>query len=280
MSAGKSHALSAALQGLLRPLVRLLLRQGVPFKVFAEVAKQAYVSVAMDEFRLAERKQTISRVSVLTGLSRKEVQRVLRNPLPQDQEVTARYNRAARVITGWVRDPEFRDDRGRPMPLPWEGEARAFATLVKRYSGDIPARAVLDELLRVGSVERLPDGRIRLLARGYVPQLSEADKLGILGTDVAALISTIDHNVTHGAKAPLFQRKVMYDNLPAETVEVFRPLAARRAQHLLEVLDRWLARRDRDASPSTGGTGRMKAGVGIYYFEEDVPESPSRKGHA
>lgn len=276
MPATLPQALTSALARLLRPLVRILLRHGMPFKTFAEVAKQVYASVAMEDFPVARKKQTVSRVSVLTGLSRKEVQRVLRRPVRQDEEATARYNRAARVITGWLRDPEFRDREGRPIPLAWQGGAGSFGRLVRQYSGDVPARAMLDELLRVGAVERLPDGRVRLLSRGYVPQLSEVDKLNILGADVADLIGTIDHNLESGAKAPRFQRKVMYDNLPAEAVERFRPLAGRRAQMLLEALDRWLARQDRDVTPSVRGTGRVRAGVGIYYFEEPDRGAPPR----
>ncbi len=263
-----NQALTSALSHLLRPLVRILLRHGVPFRTFAEIAKQAYVTVAMEEFRLARKRQTVSRISILTGLSRKEVQRVLRHPPLHDEEATVRYNRAARVITGWLRDPEFLDPKGRPIPLSWQGGEGSFGRLAKQHSGDVPARALLDELLRVGAVERIQDGRFRLLSRGYVPQLSEVDKLGILGADVADLIGTIDHNLLVGPKAPRFQRKVMYDNLPAEAVERFRVLAGRRAQMLLEALDRWLARQDRDVNPSVRGTGRVWTGVGIYYFEE------------
>ena len=59
-----------------------------------------------------------------------------------------------------------------------------------------------------------------------------------------------------------------YDNLPAEVLPEFRKLSAKRAQELLEKLDRWLAERDRDVTPSVKGTGRNRAGLGIYYFEE------------
>ncbi|MEW6248197.1 MAG: DUF6502 family protein [Nitrospirota bacterium] len=275
----RPSALLAAISHLLRPLVRLLLRHGIPFKAVAEVAKHVYVTVAMDEFALPTRKQTVSRVSVLTGLSRKEVHRVLAIPPQQDQDAAIRYNRAARIVTGWIRDAEFLDKQGRPRPLPWQGRRRSFAALVERYSGDIPARAVLDELLRVGVVRRLEDGRVQLLTRGYVPQTSEPDKLAILGTDVADLVTTIDHNLQHGSSTPRFQRKVMYDNLPAEAVARFRTLASRSAQKLLEGFDRWLARHDRDRSPSVRGTGRLRAGVGIYYFEEDLTSAPPGGDH-
>jgi hypothetical protein len=99
-----SHALSAAVVTLLRPLVRLLLRNGVPYATFADLAKRVYVDVAMEEFGIPGRKQSKSRVSIISGLSRKEVLRVKRLPDPDDLGALQRYNRAARVISGWVRD--------------------------------------------------------------------------------------------------------------------------------------------------------------------------------
>jgi len=264
-------AISAAVTSLLRPLVRLLLRNGIPYRTFSDIAKRVYVDVAMEEFGIPGRKQSKSRVSILTGLSRKEVLRVRRLPSPDDLGAVETYNRAARVIGGWVRDPRFNPESGHPKDLPFDGDAACFRELVKRYSGDAPARAVLDELLRVGAVERTPDGKIRLVERSYIPKTGEIEKIGILGVDTSDLITTIDHNI-HQTGDQFFQRKVCYDNLPSEALPGFRNLASNRAQGLLEHLDRWLSVRDRDFHPEVAGTGRMRAGVGIYYFQEDCGE--------
>jgi hypothetical protein len=85
---------------------------------------------------------------------------------------------------------------------------------------------------------------------------------------VAHLISTIDHNLKSDPIGPFFQRKVAYDNLPDEVLPAYRKHSAKRAQAFLESLDRWLAQRDRDVTPTNKGTGRNQAGIGIYYFEE------------
>ncbi len=265
-------ALAGAVLVLLRPLVRLLLRYGIPYGAFADLAKRVYVEVAGEEFTIPGRKQTVSRISVITGLTRKEVRRVLAMDAPDNAEELQRYNRAARVISGWVRDARFLDGAGRPAPLPLETPRPSFSDLVREHSGDVPARAILDELERVGAIEQLRDGRIRLRSRAYVPQTGEADKLAILGTDVADLISCIDHNLTCAPEEAFFQRKVAYDNLPREAMGELRKVAAERAQQLLEDLDRWMSARDRDTSPGAGGTGRKRASVGVYYYEEDVPE--------
>ena len=141
METKTGKAVSAAVTNILRPLVRLLLRNGIPYGTFSDIAKRVYVEVATEEFCIPGRKQSKSRVSILTGLSRKEVLRVRRLPAPEDLGAGARYNRAARVIAGWVRDRRFRDDAGNPAELAFEGGAASFGKLVKTYSGDaLPGR--------------------------------------------------------------------------------------------------------------------------------------------
>jgi len=264
------HALSAATLRLLRPLVRILLRNNVSHRTFTELAKLVYVEVANAEFEIAGKKQTVSRIAILTGLTRKEVQRLLAHPPDTESVAEEEYHRASRVITGWVRDPDFGDGKGHPHPLRMEGKRASFSELVKRYSGDIPVRALLDELLRVGAVKQLKDGRICLLSRGYIPQKGPVEKLHVLGTDTADLISTIDHNVYLKPSKPRFQRKVMYDNVPVEAAKEFKILASAQGQEFLEAIDRWLAHRDRDVNPASKGTGRVRVGLGIYYFEEPL----------
>ena len=270
-----SQPLVAALTVLLRPLVRILLRHGIPCDVLSAVARQVYVRVAAEEFALPGKKQTTSRISILTGLTRKEVRRIMTTAEVEDPETTDRYNRAARVITGWIRDKEFHDKAGEPLSLPVEGENASFGALVRYYSGDMPVRAMLDELVRVGAVRKTRDGRIRLQARFYVPEQSEADKLHILGTDTADLIATIAHNLTPKA-VPRFQRKVMYDNVPVEAIQEFQRLSANRAQLFLEGIDSWLSQQDRDINPAAHGTGRKRVGIGVYYFEDDFQAGQPR----
>jgi hypothetical protein len=185
-----------------------------------------------------------------------------------------RYNRAARVLTGWIRESEYLDAKGQPKALSADGDD-GFAGLVRRHSGDMPARAVLDELERVGAVRRRDDGLIELLARAYVPRSSPADKLAILGSDVADLIETIGHNLENVEADPRFQRKVMYVSIPASALPAFRKRSAADAQALLEKFDRWLATHDVANLPSHPDAPRARVGVGIYYFEERAVPTPA-----
>jgi hypothetical protein len=264
---GLGAALSEAAQAVLRPLVRILLRNGVAYGAFAELTRRVYAEVAEREFALAGRKQTVSRISTLTGLTRKEVTRIQSEEGPSQAD-NERYNRPARVIGGWVREKRYHDRRGRPAELQMEGDARSFSALVREFSGDIPPRAMADELARVGAIEIMPDGKVRLLTRAYIPRGDQVEKLGILGADVADLIRTIDHNLTCAPGEAYFQRRVSYDNIPREMLPTLTKQLSRKAQSCLESMDRVLAAADRDRSPAVKGTGRARTGVGIYYFEE------------
>ncbi len=265
-----TQALSEATRSILRPLVRVLLRNGIPYGAFADIARRVYVEVAEEEFALPSKKQTVSRVSTLTGLTRKEVTRIQTAGAPPPGASAERHNRPARVIGGWVRSKAYHDRRGRPADLPMEGDKASFAALVREFSGDIPPRAIADELARVGAIAERADGTLRLLTRAYIPRGDRAEQIAILGADVADLIRSIDHNLTSAPGETYFQRRVSYDNIPQEALPALTRKLARKAQACLESLDRVLAAADRDRSPGVRGTGRIRTGVGIYYFEERI----------
>ena len=272
-----NETLAQAILRILHALARLLLRHGMPLRTFMELAKRAYVNVALREFAIPGRRPSISRAALLTGLTRKEVQRLADAPEELGGDGYAAHSRAARVVAGWVRDADFGTPGGEPNDLGFDAGAASFASLVRRYGGDVPPRAVLDELMRVGAVVRTPDDRLRLNARVYIPRASEIGKLMILGADVSYLINTIDHNLQEGGAVPRFQRKVMYDNVPLEALEEFRTLTQRHAQELIELLDAWLARHDRDVNPAVRGSGRVRVGLGIFAFEENLASGKAQE---
>ena len=262
-------AIGLALAKLLRPLVRLLLKHSFPYSAFESIAKRVYVETAMTDFALPGKKPSISRAAILTGLTRKDVNLLLAEPSSRADVATAHYNRAARVLTAWVREPRFAGADGSPQPLPIDGP-HGFADLVKAHSGDVPARAVLDELTRVGAVQVLADGRVALRQRAFVPHDSMVQKLGILGTDVGELIETITHNIEHGANDARYQRKVMHVGIPIAALPAFREMSARQSQALLEGLDAWLTEHDIEHLPPSGlpAGDTARVGVGIHYFEQ------------
>lgn len=265
MSEKIQQTLSAGVLTLLKPLIRILLRNGIAYGSFAELAKKIYVDVAFDEFAPDKKKQTISRVSALTGLTRKEAKRFHELESPNTDKSEQRYNRAIRVISGWLNDPEFHDTQGQAAELPIEGEKGSFASLTRKYSGDVPTQSMLSVLSIASSIEKTDD-RVRLIRNAYVPGDDAAEKLSILGTDTAELISTIDHNLVRKEGALRFQRKVSNSKVSAEAVPAFQALSAEKAQAMLEDLDAWLDRHQVDSDTQDSDQGRYVS-LGIYYYE-------------
>ena len=272
-------ALLSALSRILRPLVRVLLRAGIPLGSFVDAAKRAYVEVAHQEFAIPGRKPSVSRVAVITGMTRKEVSRLLNEESPgASEETVERYHRAARVVSGWLRDETFQETStpgGGPAPrdLEFDEGTGSFSELARRFSGDVPARAILDELVQAGAVRQLEDGRLRLVTRGYVPFSAEDQGFELFGEDVADLIRTIDYNLTHDRAERFLQRKVAYDNVPEEVLVEIREEARRQGQQLVERMDRLLAARDRDTTPASDGTGVHRCVLGVYYRDAPSEES-------
>ncbi len=266
--------LPGAITRLLRPLARILLRHNISFLTFNDLAKQVFIEVAEKEFLPAGRKQSLSRIAMLTGLSRKEVLRVKRVPIPTDGETVAQQGRSIRIINGWTHDRRFLDDSGNPLELDFDGQDMSFSSLVRFHSGDIPPRAVLDELLRIGVVELAPDGRIHLISKGYVPRAGIQEKLSILGVDTAELLNTIDHNIHSEGGDPYFQRKVCYYRFPARHLSELKALASKKSQVLLEELNDWMAEHD-DAEENENDDTVRRTGLSIYFFE-----GPAEGDHA
>jgi len=259
--------LTAATLKVLRPLVRVLLKNGISHAEFSEIGRRAFVEVGFRDFDIDGRKQTVSRVAVLTGLSRKEVLRIklleTNSPLPENGPL----NRATRVINGWLRDAEFLTPDGKALDLPLQGETASFAALVKRYSGDITAGAILSELLRAGAVEKGGDN-VSLCTRGYVPKYGKEDKVDILGICAADLLNTLEYNLTREGDDSRFQRAVVYHRLPESVAREFESISKEKTSQLLVELNQWLAEKKRVAESDSGKKNNKRIGLGIYSFEE------------
>jgi hypothetical protein len=265
------HVIYEALIRVLRPLVRIMLRSGVTYKAFAEVVKAVYVDIASNEFRIPGRKQTDSRIAVITGLSRKEVSRVSGLKLPQDAPDPVIYNRAARVINGWTQDPAFLDEQGEPRVLAFDEGSPNFSDLVRRHSGDAPPRAVLDEMERVKAVSRSDDATLRLVMRAYVPQLDDLEKISLMGGAVGQLILTMDRNFDSESERDMhFQRIVSNDKLDPAAAAEFNEFAREESRKFLEKLDNWLAEHEASKQRIQMFSGDLqRVGLGLYYFQED-----------
>lgn len=253
----------------MRPFIRLLLRYGVGYGDFAQVTKELFVEVAHTDFQIPKRKQTTSRISVLTGIPRREIKKIQENTLPGGKEHFP-FNHAARVITNWLHDEEFTDASEQAAALPTKTDGKgSFNALVRKYGNNTPPRAILDELIRVGAVELDKDGVAKLVSTGYVPSNDSIELLSMAMQSVADHITTIDYNDLHKPDTSRLQLTVDYDNVTDDGVEIFRQISQEKSREILLYLNRFLATQDRDSNPNIEGSGKNRTGLGIFFFEDN-----------
>ena len=256
---------------MLRPFARILLKRGMSYGEFAEAAKSAFVDAAMTDLALPGRKQTTSRISTITGLSRKEVLRIQNQSETETIEALHKLNRAVRVISGWTTDPTYLGADNKPCPLPFEKATPNFSDLVKSYSGDITARTIADELTRIGAISQTADGKLQLIRQAYIVQSDTLAQLKLFSDTITEVAGSIEHNMqTQNATEKRFQRKVYYDNIPDDALPELKTNIENNAQACLEEINQILVKYDRDHNKNAQGHGRNKVGLGIYYFEEEV----------
>lgn len=257
-----SSKLQKAVTRVLSPLVRLLLRHGVSHGEFSSWAKQAYVTEASQHFGLNEKTPTVSRMAIVTGINRKEVKRLLELPAEIEPGI-AKHNRALRVVTGWLQDAEFHTD-GKPTALTYGDTSDSFNELVRRYGGDVPARALLDELVRVGTVNQV-GSQVKLMTQGYVPHESQEAMLDLFATSASDLLETLEFNLSDVNHNRL-QLSVAYDNVSDEGLQAFKTLGRDKAMVLLRELDEWLKQHDLGDKPTDSGI-QNRVGLGLYLIE-------------
>lgn len=269
-------AMVGAVRRILRPLVRHLIRHGVTFPAVSGLLKRVFVEVAEEEGKLPRRKLSDSRIALITGIPRKEVARLREEDEPA-KAVPLDAHFATRLLGRWTADPAFLTPDGEPQILPFEqiDDGPSFSDLVKQVGQDIPARAVLDELVRVGAVAVSRARDVSLLTRRYVPSGGTVEKIDMLGTDVAELVATIGHNIVAPRDDAFLQQKIEFDNVGSRGVPILRRRLRELGDAFLNKVEQLMVLYDRDRNPSAPGGARTRVVMGAYYFQEETP-APER----
>jgi hypothetical protein len=268
--------LQAAVVRILRPLVRLFLRRGITFPALCVVLRELYVNVADHDFALSGKEQTDSRVSLLTGIHRKEVRR-LRGAGAPVNVVPASLSRTSRILARWLALAETTDARGRPLPLPRVAEPGrpSFEALVASVTRDVRPRAVLDEWLDRQLAMLGADDVVTLLEAAFVPQGGDEQQFYYFGRNLHDHIAASVRNVL-GPVPRFLERAVHYDGLSADLAGMLEQRSRDLATEALTSANR-TAHHACEADP--GGAWRWSFGV-YGYAEEMVPtaDSPSDVG--
>ncbi|MBT4740185.1 MAG: hypothetical protein HN793_04310 [Rhodospirillaceae bacterium] len=261
-----SKAFVRAVTRLMRPLIRALIGQGMTFPYLSNLLKAVYVDVARTDFPVDESEPSVSRLSVLTGLQRKDVNRILYSP-PPDRTPPQSVSLSARLVGIWTGDPRFIDGEGAPKALPRTAEdpdVASFDSLMRAVSTDVRAKVILDEWVRLAVVSIDDAGMVTLNQGAFVPSRGFDEKAYYLGRNVADHMATSVHNLL-GDGEPLFERAVYYDRLTPKSIELLRERARDVGmQALLELNKDALALADKDEGDAEA-TERMS--LGLYYYD-------------
>jgi len=263
-------SLLRALRHLLRPLVRLLLEHEITYPLLASILKSVYAEVALRDFPIEGKRQTDSRLSLLTGIHRKDVKR-LRREVATRHVAPPSVSLGAQLVGRWTGSHAYLDREGRPRPLPRLGGAKgpSFESLVASLSKDIRPRAVLDEWLRLGVAHLDAEDRVCLNVDAFVPSRGFEEKAYFFGRNLHDHIAAAGHNLS-GRRPPLLERSVYYGGLTRESVVELAKLSTRLAMEALQAVNRRaLELRKRDAGKRTA---RLRMNFGGYFFHSDADE--------
>lgn len=253
---------------MLKPLLRLMLENGVSYQELAALLKHEYVCVASDHFGKQGRPTNVSRISLLTGLDRKEIKRQLDQRTDQGPQPPSRTDRITRVLSGWHTDTNFSDGAGNARTLSC-ADGGDFWDLLGEYAGDVPHTAFLKELVRLQAVS-LDGEQVTARARTFIPPHTDPVAVARATEVVHDLGATLVHNLYPASTAdtPRFERRVMVQCASDEVAKRFNTLLSDEGQAFLEKLDAWLAQQISSSGRSNDGKDHYRLGLGMYLIQE------------
>ncbi len=265
MGSVSKQGLLTAYRRLLKPLVRILIRNGVTYGEFAEAAKLAYIdSVCEDDF-LATAQPTPDQVSALTGMPADEVERLLRKRTLPEPMLTTNLDHLVGLIHEWNTSPEFTGPYGIPLELKFSGstERPSFSDLVRRHFPQSSPDEVLQDLLKTGTLIETEPGWYRVLVRAYQQEADSAESIEAFIRSTQTYIEVLDHNIrTDTPSQKMFEREVYTERgIRPENLPRFKRFFGSKAQQLLEEIDNWIALLE----PPNEDNG-IRTGLSIFHY--------------
>ena len=262
----KQTALVRALQLLLKPLVKLMIRQHLTFPILRELLKQVYVEQAMELIERDGETTSFSRLFILTGIHRKDIKRITETPTDHSSQTEIR-SLSAQLIANWLALPEFLDEVGKPRALAFNGSDKSagFEQLVSAVSKDIRPRAMLDEWIRQGVVTRYED-QIVLNQGAFIPN-DDFDRLcDYFGAHIHDHMASISHNLVDDGE-PMFERSVYYGRLTSPSIATLKQQAETQGEVLLQNLNMTANKLYQQDKNNPEATQRFR--LGCYWYDEE-----------
>lgn len=268
--APEQQALLEALSAVLEPLARMAVARGLPYSAFEDLAKSAFVRAAHAAHPDLPEHRRVSRISTTTGLSRREVTRIVQTP----ERPAPPRSHAGEVFARWVTDPHYRDGHGRPLPLPRQGQAPSFESLAHSVTRDVHPRSLLEELVRLGmaTVDEARD-TVRLSREAFVPRGDTVRMLRFLGDNVGDHLSGAVANLL-GNGSQHFDQALFADGLSDASIQAFHELVQKQWQTLRQAVVPALQALI-DADRNAGHAGDHRVRIGLYSYDYDAGPPPA-----
>ena len=271
--------LLSALRRLLRPVIQLAIHYGLTYPALAEMLKSVYVEVADREFQIDGKPQTDSRVSMLTGVHRKDVKRLRSESDVDTRELPKSVSLGAQIAAVWSSRPEYLTKDGEPRPLArlsTDESQPSFDSLVRSVSTDIRSRVVLDEWLRLGVVS-MDDDNVVLNRAAFVPASGFEEKAFYLGQNLHDHAAAIAHNVV-SERSPMLERCVHYDGVDGEAIGTLAQAAEVWGMKALRAVNSKVL----EGNPQESALGKWRMNFGLYFYAEPMeaeqPDELQRDG--
>ena len=260
------------LQSALLPICKILIKRGLGAGELIEAAKVAYLEAAVNEVAPSGARINVSRLSVVTGLTRKEIAALLHR---QANQTTTRapkrslQQRALRVLHGWTVDHTFQRANGRPADLPLRGEQPSFALLVKRYGGDVTSISVLRELERMKAVTMTSGPRVKFRRQSIVSTAHAAQQMAEFARLFKDFADTLRQVAEPKVPPPFFGFKDFTVASPHQAA-LFQRTFSKRAATLLEGVDQWVGHQNRSKqSGKADPKSKTRVGLGVYLVQDE-----------
>lgn len=269
--------LSVSLRRLLRPLVKIMLREGLTYSNFATIAQMAFVESAAKDFAGKGMRSTATSVSALTGMPLEQLKAVM---LDQEQyeasAVLEVANPFARVLHGWHNDRDYVGPYGFPVDLHFDTGKLNFTVLAARHAAGVSPETILQELRRVEAVTEVGSNIWKPLKQEYIePSLSPVN-LGRMASLVESLLSTLENNTSRSRLGTdLFERTVNVDTpLTADQLLALQSYMKTVGAQFLHRVDAFAAvDLQENVAVKPGEVTDIRAGLQCYLFVEPVADS-------
>jgi uncharacterized protein YoaH (UPF0181 family) len=253
-----------ALRKLLRPVVRLLLAHDVNYPMILEDIKRVFVSIADEEFKIANKPQTISRITLITGVHRRDVQRIREE---KDHHGDTPNSFGAQIIGLWTADKRYLDSAGHPLPLATsakKGGNLSFESLVASISKDIRSKTILDEWLRQGLVSIDDYNLVVLNTNAFIPDENIKEKVSFLGKNIHDHTAATVSNILK-LNEPMLERCVYYQGLSDENVKRVHELARKMGMESIQAINRYAS--ELKSAQTNTENNMHQINFGVYFYQ-------------